>query len=77
MCEESGDIHPGCRYGIDRIASGQIGCLSLEGGDLDDLIQEDFRRPLVAATKTAPSEKLSAPQIMMSAIADIDEFTDK
>ena len=48
-----------------------------KGGNLDDSGQEDLRRPLVEATKTAPGGGLRAPRIKMSVIADLKEFNGK
>ena len=47
------------------------------GGDPDDTGQDEVRRPLVASTETAPDGGLSAPQIRMPAIADLQEFKGK
>ena len=43
-----------------------------EGEDPEDSGRDDLRRPLVAATETAPGGELSAPRIRMSVIADLE-----
>ena len=48
-----------------------------KGGNLDDSGQEDLRRPLVEATKTAPGGGLMVPRILMSVIADPKELNGK
>ena len=45
-----------------------------EGGELDESVQEEFKRPLVAATETPPIGGRSAPRILVSRIADLKEF---
>uniref|UniRef100_M4BLJ7 Retrotransposon gag domain-containing protein n=1 Tax=Hyaloperonospora arabidopsidis (strain Emoy2) TaxID=559515 RepID=M4BLJ7_HYAAE len=46
-------------------------------GDPDNSGQAKSRRPLVATTETVPDGGLSAPQIRMSAIAELKEFNRK